>query len=119
MWSWVAGLECSHIHAEDQDVDTVITASGYRVERGLRPGAFLRVPIPHPWLHALLKLFDDAVGELLHRVAAFGDFTGMMFERHGSGNIGRNGEAVKCASLNRKAECAKIWDEVRNGLDRM
>ena len=32
----VAGLECPHIHAEDQDVDAVITASGDRVKRGLR-----------------------------------------------------------------------------------
>ena len=70
-------------------------------------------------LAALLKLLDDAVGELLHRVAAFGDFTGVLFERHGSGNVDRNGAAVKWASLNRKAECAKICNEVRNGLDRM
>src|ERR1017187_95740 len=78
--SRVASLECPHIHAEDHDADAMKTASGYRVKRGLRPLAFVRVPISNPRLHTLLKLLDDAVGKLLHRVAAFGGFVGMALE---------------------------------------
>jgi hypothetical protein len=72
--AWVAGRESCGMHAENQDIDPVVTLLRRRVERGLCARAFLGVPRPHPRLYALLKFSDDPVREFLYRIAAFGGF---------------------------------------------
>ncbi len=68
----VTALECTHIHAEDEDVDAVIAFAGDGIEGRLRASRFFRVPRANPGLHAVLKFGDDAVREFLHRIASRG-----------------------------------------------